>query len=369
MDPNQFFNLANICFVNENYDEAARNLSLAIEMSRESYQFWSHRAAAFYKMGKLSDALGDIETAIKLHGNEHVPTTYRHGQILFALGRYSEARECFRMNVKKDRNDHKAEAWERKCDAELSGATLVIPEAKVVSPQVTSNGKGAQAADQAPASPTARNPIKTDEPQNDQQTAMPQKATPQIKHSWYQNDSKVFVSIFVKNRQKDDVTINFEKEEISCSVALDKNEDFLLELTLCGEIVPESCKFDVGKLKIEIELLKAQPGVHWNALEQTEVMNMAPSYPTSNKKKANWQDMDRICQKEIDQDKPEGDEALNTLFREIYGNANEETRRAMTKSFQTSGGTVLSTNWDEVGKADYEGKDRPSPPEGQMWAK
>ena len=28
----------------------------------------------------------------------------------------------------------------------------------------------------------------------------------------------------------------------------------------------------------------------------------------------------------------------------------EDTRRAMMKSFQTSGGTVLSTNWDEVGK-------------------
>ena len=39
----------------------------------------------------------------------------------------------------------------------------------------------------------------------------------------------------------------------------------------------------------------------------------------------------------------------------------------MVKSFQTSGGTVLSTNWDEVGKADYEGKDRPSAPDGQEW--
>ena len=28
--------------------------------------------------------------------------------------------------------------------------------------------------------------------------------------------------------------------------------------------------------------------------------------------------------------------------------ADEDTRRAMVKSYQTSGGTVLSTNWDEV---------------------
>ena len=39
------------------------------------------------------------------------------------------------------------------------------------------------------------------------------------------------------------------------------------------------------------------------------------------------------------------------------------------KSFQTSGGTVLSTDWDDVSKKDYEGHDRPSPPKGQEWKK
>jgi len=37
----------------------------------------------------------------------------------------------------------------------------------------------------------------------------------------------------------------------------------------------------------------------------------------------------------------------------------------MVKSFQTSGGTVLSTNWDEVGKTDYE-KERQAP-KGMEW--
>lgn len=39
----------------------------------------------------------------------------------------------------------------------------------------------------------------------------------------------------------------------------------------------------------------------------------------------------------------------------------------MIKSYQTSGGTVLSTDWGEVAKKDYEGKDRPSAPDGQEW--
>ena len=39
----------------------------------------------------------------------------------------------------------------------------------------------------------------------------------------------------------------------------------------------------------------------------------------------------------------------------------------MVKSFQTSCGTVLSTNWNEVAEKDYEGKDRPDAPKGQQW--
>ena len=45
-----------------------------------------------------------------------------------------------------------------------------------------------------------------------------------------------------------------------------------------------------------------------------------------------------------------GDAAVNEFFQKLYKDADEDTRKAMMKSFQESGGTALSTNWEEVSK-------------------
>jgi suppressor of G2 allele of SKP1 len=81
--------------------------------------------------------------------------------------------------------------------------------------------------------------------------------------------------------------------------------------------------------------------------------------------KKNW---DKVLAEETE-DKPEGEAALMSLFQQIFKNGDEDTRRAMVKSFQTSGGTVLSTNWREVKEEKYE--DKIQAPEGmevKRWA-
>jgi suppressor of G2 allele of SKP1 len=64
--------------------------------------------------------------------------------------------------------------------------------------------------------------------------------------------------------------------------------------------------------------------------------------------------------KEEKEEKLDGDTTANKFFQDIFGNADEDMRRAMMKSFQESNGTVLSTDWKDVGSKKIE----PSPPEG-----
>ena len=145
---------------------------------------------------------------------------------------------------------------------------------------------------------------------------------------------------------------------------------------MTNAIVPsESAKQATAK-KIELKLKKSLENVNWMGVEKggeakllataipTAGAEIKPSYPTSSKNKKNWDNIDKEIKKQESEEKPEGDSALNALFKQIYERADENTRRAMIKSYQTSGGTVLSTNWDEVASKDYEGKDRPDAPEG-----
>lgn len=93
------------------------------------------------------------------------------------------------------------------------------------------------------------------------------------------------------------------------------------------------------------------------------------NYPSSSKKKTDWDKLEHELEKEEKDEKLDGDAGLQKFFKQIYSNGTEEQRRAMIKSFQTSGGTVLSTNWSDVASKDYEGKDRPDAPNGMEFRK
>ena len=100
-----------------------------------------------------------------------------------------------------------------------------------------------------------------------------------------------------------------------------------------------------------------------------QVKAAAPSYPTSSK--SGPKDWDKVAKeltakKEgdsttsgLDDDDAEGDETSN-FFKHLFKGADPDQKRAMMKSFTESGGTVLSTDWNQVGSKTIV----PEPPEG-----
>ncbi len=64
------------------------------------------------------------------------------------------------------------------------------------------------------------------------------------------------------------------------------------------------------------------------------------------KEPKNW---DKIV-KQLEAQDEEEEQSIDNLFQKLYSSANDDTRRAMQKSFYESNGTTLSMDWKTVGK-------------------
>ena len=56
-------------------------------------------------------------------------------------------------------------------------------------------------------------------------------------------------------------------------------------------------------------------------------------YPSSSHYTRNWDKLVSDIKKEEKEEKPEGNEAMNKLLQQIYGDGSDEVRKAMNKSF------------------------------------
>jgi suppressor of G2 allele of SKP1 len=154
--------------------------------------------------------------------------------------------------------------------------------------------------------------------------------------------------------------------------------DFTLD-PLYAPIDISASKVSVMGTKIEISLKKKAPGQKWGSLEGSgesvklterpaaPAASTGPAYPTSSRR--GTKDWDKVAssltaKKDKKKDgKDDGDEsddsdvggdAVDGFFKKLYKGADDDTRRAMMKSYIESKGTSLSTNWSEVGSKTME---------------
>lgn len=197
-------------------------------------------------------------------------------------------------------------------------------------------------------------------------------ATPRF--DFYQTDTVVTVSIFVKAASQDNLQVDIGERSLHVkAVSSSTGFEFVLRIDpLFASVDVTSSSYKVLSTKIDVILHKAQPGTRWVQLQagssQHSVVSAAtPTYAASQatataktaapRPKSKWDsfnpdaDQDTPAAAGAEQQTNAGEADINAFFQKLYADADDDTRRAMVKSYQESGGTTLSTDWSKVGKA------------------
>ncbi|KAL4445985.1 hypothetical protein ABPG74_010977 [Tetrahymena malaccensis] len=365
------------------YDQAVALFTQSL-VSNQTYDALVQKARALTELNNLESALADLTSAVALDGAR--PEAYlAKGIALFRKGDIKGAQTDLQHAFEKSSNSlqNVVKRWLNKCEAELSNKDFKgsVPVSASSATTTTTNT-------------ATQNPTEEVKHSDKPKTADILSGTGKIAYTWYQTTKNVGIEINHSLQRKEDLKTVFEAKKVDVSFPIGNGSDYDLTLDLFDEIVPETVKVTVHLSKIEIVMEKKKPDQSWKSLNatvkfeeiptaktetnQTEVKKVVvqpanpPSYPTSSLKKKNWDKIDMEIEEDMKKNKNEymiSDDPMKGIFKQIYDASDENTKRAMMKSYLTSGGTVLSTNWDEVKDKDYEGKDRPEAPKGQEWRK
>jgi len=339
MDDN---NTGNQYFVEENYSKAIDKYTNAIGKLIGKNQFLPlfGRAQARLILNDINNAIDDLGQCVSID-NEHQLSNYYLGYHLMKSNPndLEKMKKAHRYLLQTTKGSLK----QRRFEAALKECTQLIEKLEHKA-QITQN---------------KHNDEKSQDVNNKNTNIDNSNKLPPIRDNWYQTADDIAYTFYVKGLTKENVNMTFLPKQMVCQLKLPNGNEYTRTLSLLHEIVPEKCKFSVNEFKISITLIKKIRG-DWQSVEEN-VSNTDNNLSTPWTTKRNWRSLDKQFKDEIETEKPQGDEALNQLFQKIYSDADDDQRRAMIKSFQTSGGTVLSTNWGDVKSKDYEGKDKVLP--------
>ncbi|KAK6925886.1 Tetratricopeptide repeat [Dillenia turbinata] len=358
-------------FIDDHFELAVDFYSQAINFSPKNAELFADRAQANLKLNNFTEAVADANRAIEL--DPAMAKTYlRKGLACIKLEEYETAKAALETGASLAPGDSRFTKMIEECEdriAEESGAPSEVPEK---APMSTVSSPGVKSLDETVI------PANDVKPMNDMnQVKFAQSAKPRYRHEYYQKPDEVVVTIFAKGVRGKCVTVDFGEQILSVSIDVPGEDTYHFQPRLFGKIVPAKCRYDVLSTKVEIRLAKAD-AIFWTSLEfirENTVLqkisvpsgagSQRPTYPSSKPRRVDWDKLEAEVKKEEKDEKLDGDAALNKFFCDIYRDADEDTRRAMKKSFVESNGTVLSTNWKEVGAKKVEG----SAPDGMEMRK
>ncbi|SPJ10385.1 calcyclin binding protein, putative [Plasmodium sp. DRC-Itaito] len=164
-----------------------------------------------------------------------------------------------------------------------------------------------------------------------------------IRYDWSQTHNNLFFTLYKKEVEKKNFFYYIKNDYMSLTLCINDDEIYHLEKYLFSNIIPQETKINLTKMKIEIILEKEVKGVPWDNLTK---MNSDECDGKKSKVVNPFAGKSLI--------KEDKDESVDYFFKKIYNEGDDDTKRAMIKSFQTSGGKVLSTNWKDVKNKQYE---------------
>ncbi|KAJ2157459.1 Cochaperone protein [Coemansia sp. RSA 552] len=320
------YNQGTEAYFDDEFEQAESLYTQAIAADNTVGDYYLRRAQVRHRLGNQEVAVKDAQQASVLAADksdqlrQYFKALLLHGKWAAELKQYDDAAASLRKAATINPSHEEVKALLEKVEP------LTTPEPEPV--------VEAAAAEAGPAAPQPRS---------------------RVRHEWYQTEDTVILEVFIKRVQKDAATIEFEDRSVSLSIKMATGSENNSEFEpLLHSIVPSESSYEVLSTKIEIRMKKAQPGVKWDYLEETEeqqAKNRASGLGTS-RKGVSWDSIAAEAEKETKL-KP-SEQGVNELFQTIYKDADEDTRRAMMKSYIESNGTSLSTDWKSVKKGPVE---------------
>eukprot|EP01035_Chromulina_nebulosa_P019409 gene19409-25284_t len=390
---NEFY-AGNSLLLDDEIEESIKKFTEGISINSNFSKLYSHRALAYIQSNKFTLALQDCNRALLIDSSDHI-TVYRKGLACFELGEYEIALKSSELAIdllssnKSSASDTAKQLINyqrllRKCQLQLAEekeSSLIDKTSNLVmtdssKDQIESNDKNKSFKELS----RSNNIIVADSQTNSSQLASRYLET--TKYYYCDEDSQIVVSILA-SVSEDSVKTIITEDHLRVEIQWSDKLEVVLDKELFESIDMSTSRVAVKKNKVNVYLKKIDKR-SWPSLERSgepKQKTVKPIAKTEIKQDNNIEsstkltipkayssnkDWDRIgteIVREVEGDA--GEDPLKKLFSDIYSKADPDTRRAMNKSFQTSGGTVLSTNWSEVQRADYEKQKKA--PKGMEW--